>query len=202
MLPETLHPLAVAIEVQVRLPLPSSTNAVAAAPWEEGKVYETPPTEREVEERVVAPVTPSVDDRVVAPVTARVEERVVAPATVKVPVMDGESFKAMVAEEPKVISPPPVRLVPAVMVIFELARAELEILVMVLLDPLIVLLVKVCVLSIPTKVVVTSGRVMVLAAVGVQVRVPVGPPDWNTSWSLVAERFRVLKVGVAVVETS
>ena len=59
----------------------------------------------------------------------------------------------------------------------------------------------------PTKVVVTSGRVIVLVAVGVQVRVPVGPPDWNTNWFFVAERFKAgvvspAKVGEEAVDTS
>ncbi len=59
----------------------------------------------------------------------------------------------------------------------------------------------------PTRVVVTSGRVIVLAAVGVQVKVPVGPPDWKTNWFLVVERFKAgvvspAKVGEEVVDTS
>lgn len=49
---------------------------------------------------------------------------------------------------------------------------------------------------------VASGRVIILAAVGVQVRVPVGPPDWRTNWFAVAERFKVLKAGEEVVDTS
>ena len=95
--------------------------------------------------RVVEPVTFRVD-KVVAPVTAKVEPtvvaplKVVAPETAKVP-MAIESFKAKVPDPPNRISPPPVKLVPAVMVILALVKAVAGILVMVLLEPLIVLLV-------------------------------------------------------------
>lgn len=65
------------------------------------------------------------------------------PPAVNVPLKEMESFKEMVAEEPKVISPPPVRLVPAVTVILLLLRAELGMLVKVLLEPDMDLLVKV-----------------------------------------------------------
>ena len=101
--------------------------------------------------------------------------------TAKVPEMDGESFKAKVIDDPKLTSPPPDRLVPAVTVTLELVKAELGMLVKVLEEPEIDLLVRVSVVSFPTKVVVISGKVIVLVAVGVQVKVPAGPPDWNTN---------------------
>ena len=103
--------------------------------------------------RVVFPLTVKSDERVAAPVkvvtpvTARVEEstvapvNVVAPDTVNVPVMDGESFKEIDFDSPKAISPPPVRLLPAVMVIFALVKVELGILVIVFEEPEIVLFV-------------------------------------------------------------
>ena len=86
---------------------------------------------------MVAPV------KVVVPVTAKVEESTVAPATVNVPVIDGESFKEIDFDSPKAISPPPARLLPAVMVIFALDKADIGILVKVFVDPEIDLLVKV-----------------------------------------------------------
>ena len=133
-----------------------------------------------VDDKVVAPVTPRVEERVVAPVVVKVDERIVGPVTVKVPAMVGESFKDIVADPPNTMSPPPVRLVPAVSVILLFVKAELDMLVKVLDEPEIVLLIRISVVSFPTKVVVKSGRLIVLVAVGVQVNVPVGPPDWNT----------------------
>lgn len=123
-------------------------------------------------------------------------------ANLTTPEITGELAKDKVIELPKVTSPPPLKLVPAVTVTLELVRAELGILVRVFEPPEMDLLVRVSVVSFPTRVVVASGRVMVLAAAGVQVRVPMGPPDWKTSWSLVAERFKVSKVGLAVVDIS
>lgn len=135
-----------------------------------------------VEEKVVAPVTARVEDRVVAPVTVSAEERVEAPDTANVPPKVMESFKPIVAEEPNVISPPPVRLVPAETVILLLVKAELGILVRVLSDPEMDLFFKVSVVSVPTRVVVASGSVIIFGLpVGVQVKVPVGPPDWKIS---------------------
>ena len=130
-----------------------------------------------MEARVVVPVTDSVEDKVVAPETVSVDERVVAPLTARVPPKEIESLSESVADPPKFISPPPVRFVPAETVILELERAEFAILVIVLFDPEIVLFSKVSVLVAPIKVVVTSGKVIILVAVGVQVKVPVGPPD-------------------------
>lgn len=151
---------------------------------------------------MILPATDKVLLKVVAPVTAKVEERVVAPATVKVPEMEGESFKDRVTDDPKDTSPPPERLVPAVTVTLELDKAELGRLVKVLDDPERDLLVKVWVLSVPTRVVVTSGKVITLGAVGVQVKVPVEPVEGKTSWLEVADKFRVEKVGEEFVDTS
>ena len=207
-IPETFKVFKAAAEVTVKdLPIPTlpvvvKEDRVVAPVTSRVEESVAAPVTANVEERVVAPVTANVLDRVLAPVTAKVEESVVAPETVKVPVMAGESFKAMVMELPSLTSPPPVRLVPAVTVILASVKAEAGMLVKVLSAPDIVLLVKVCVVSIPTRVVVASGRVITLAAVGVQVKVPVGPPLWNTSWSLVPERLRVEKVGEAAVDTS
>lgn len=78
-----------------------------------------------------------------APVVVSVLERVVAPLTPKVPDKETESFRDKVADPPKLISPPPVKFVPAVTVILELVRAELGMLVMVLEEAFRVLLVKV-----------------------------------------------------------
>ena len=102
----------------------------------------------------------------------------VAPETVKVPEREIESFKFKVVDPPKETVPPPERLVPAETVIEESDRAELGILEKLFDEPDKVLLVKVWVVSVPTRVVVASGKVMILAEpVGVQVKVPVGPPD-------------------------
>ena len=122
-------------------------------------------------------MTASVDDSVVAPDTASVDERVLAPETARVPLKEIEESRDRVVDPPKLTLPPPVKFVPAETVIDEFESAELEILVIVLLDPEIVLFCKVSVLVAPIKVVVASGKVIILAAVGVQVRVPVGPPD-------------------------
>ena len=103
--------------------------------------------------------------RVEAPVTAKVDESVVAPDTAKVPDKDTESFRETVTDPPKDTSPPPVRFVPAETVILELSSSELDIF-----WP-----------SNDTSP-VASGKVIVLAEpAGVQVKVPVGPPDWKTS---------------------
>ena len=67
--------------------------------------------------------------------TAKVEDSVVAPDTVNAPAIDGASFKAKVTEEPKLTSPPPDKLVPAVTVIFPLDNAELGIAEKVLSEP-------------------------------------------------------------------
>lgn len=131
-----------------------------------------------------------------------VEDKVVAPDTVNVPDKEMESFKDRVIDEPKVTSPPPERLVPEDTVTLEFVRAELGMLVKVFEEPDRLLLVKVWVVSVPTKVVVASGRVIILSAVGVHVNVPVGPPDWKTNWFEVAERFKLLNVGEAVVARS
>ena len=88
------------------------------------------------------------------------------------PAKVGESLPEIVIDEPNSTSPPPVRLVPAVTVTLWFAKAELGILVKVLSDPEIVLLVTVWVVLVPTKVVVASGKVIVLVWVGVQVKVP------------------------------
>ena len=117
----------------------------------------------------------------VSSVNVRAGAAAVPSANLITPETAGEEAKDKVTELPKVTSPPPERLVPAVTVTLELDRAELGILVKVLDEPDKDLLVNVWVLSVPTKVVVASGRVMVLVAVGVQVRVPVGPPDWKTN---------------------
>ena len=69
--------------------------------------------------------------------------KVVAPDTVRVPESETESFKLKVVDPPKLTSPPPERFVPAETVILELAKAEFEILVIVLSEPEIVLFVKV-----------------------------------------------------------
>ncbi len=103
-------------------------------------------------------------------------------------VIEGESFKAIVMEDPKVISPPPVKLVPAVTVTLELVRAELGILVRVLEEPEIDLLVKVWVVSIPTRMVVAPGRVNLLA------------PD--KIWLVVEDKVMAEKTGEEVVDTS
>lgn len=104
------------------------------------------------------------------------------------PEIVGESFKAMVMDEPKFTSPPPVRLVPAVTATLELTRAELGILVKVLDEPDRDFLVRVWVVSVPTKVVVAEGRVNWK------------PPD--ESWLVVEDKVRDKKAGVEVVDTS
>lgn len=77
------------------------------------------------------------------PFKAKSPVKVVSPVTVKVPDKEMESFKDRVADEPKEISPPPDKLVPAVTVTLLLDRAELGRLVKVLLEPDMLLLVKV-----------------------------------------------------------
>lgn len=109
------------------------------------------------------------------PETAREEDKVLAPETASVPDNEMESFKERVVDPPSDTSPPPDKLVPGETVILELDKAELAILFKVLSEPEIVLLVNVWVVSVPTIVVVASGMVIVLAAVGVQVNVPVDP---------------------------
>lgn len=106
--------------------------------------------------------------------------------------MDVSAVK--VALEPKVISPPPDNPVPAVIVILEEANAAMGILDKVLDDPEIVLLVKVLVVSIPTRVVVASGKVKVLAVVGL--KLIVDPANFKE------ERLSEVKVGVEVVDRS
>jgi len=87
------------------------------------------------------PVIEAGDEKSDRPITLRVELRVVAPETAKVPAKVIESFKDKVPDPPKTISPPPVKLVPAVTVTLELVKAELGILVKVFDEPDIDLLV-------------------------------------------------------------
>src|SRR3989344_6959663 len=117
------------------------------------------------------------------------------PDTPKLPDRETLSFKFKVMDPPKATSPPPVRLVPAETVNLPLDKAEFGILVNVLEDPDIVLLVKVWVKSIPTRVVVPSGKVIVLSAVGTQVSVPAVPPEPKAIWLLVAAKFKESKLG-------
>ena len=145
------------------------------------------PVTARVDERVVAPLTAKVEDKVVAPVTARVEDKVVAPEALSVPESSIESFKETVMDDPKDTSPPPVRLVPAETVTFELVRAELGMLVKVLVEPEIDLLVNVSVVALPTKVSVALGKVSWLILLPVKVRLlKVGEEVVETSWSKVA----------------
>lgn len=110
-------------------------------------------------------------------------------ASCTTPENEGESLAEMVIEPPKLTSPPPLKFVPALMVTLELERPELGILVKVFDEPDKLLLVRVWVVSVPSRVVVASGRVMILKAVGVQVRVPV-------------DNFKATKVGEEAVDTS
>lgn len=142
------------------------------------------------------PVKETVEARVAAPF------KVLAPLTVKVPARETESDKARLTEPPKETDPPPDKLVPAERVMEELDKAELGILEKLLDEPDKVLLVRVWVVSVPTRVVVASGRVIVLATVGVQVKVPVGPPDWKVSWFLAADKSKEEKVGELVDDIS
>ena len=156
--PSSVQPAAVPIDDQDSVPDPLVVRTVEDDPSALGQVYVTPL-------------------KAVVPVTASVEDRVVAPDTVNVPDKDMESFKDNVIDEPSVTSPPPERLVPVETVTFGLDKAELGMDLKVLSEPESVLFVKVWVVSVPTRVVVASGTVTTLAAVGVQVRVPVEPPD-------------------------
>ena len=116
--------------------------------------------------------------------------------------MEGEEARLKVTELPRSTEPPPDMLVPAVTVREGLDRPELGILLKVLSLPEMVLLVSVWLVLVPTTVVVASGNVIVLLLdVGVQVMVPVTPPDCMTSWLLVPDKLRPEKVGVAVVVT-
>ena len=99
---------------------------------------------------------------IILPPTERVPETVASPTTPKLPEMVAEaremlSFKETVAEDPREISPPPVKLVPAVTVTLELDKAELGILVKVLEEPERVLFVRVWVLS--SKTILPSVKV-------------------------------------------
>src|SRR3989344_3107101 len=93
------------------------------------------------------------------------------PDTPKLPDIETLSFKFKVMDPPKATSPPPVRLVPAETVNLPLDKAEFGILVNVLEDPDIVLLVKVWVKSIPTRVVAVEGKVIAaeLKLIGLEV---------------------------------
>lgn len=82
-------------------------------------------------------------------------------AKLNTPEMVGESFKDKVTDDPRVTSPPPLRLVPAETVTLLLVKAELGMLVRVLDEPDRLLLVKVWVVSMPTRVVVAAGKVIV-----------------------------------------
>ncbi len=75
------------------------------------------------------------------------------------PEKEGEDLAERVIDPPSETVPPPVKLVPAVTVTAEFDRAELGILVKVLALPERDLLVKVWVVSVPTRVVVAPGRV-------------------------------------------
>ncbi len=165
--------MAVAALLMVAVPVEAPKETVVAAP-PIFKVVAVALTKLKVVAVVVIspPLTARSPVSVVFPVTARVEERVVAPVTVRVPEIEGEDFRLKVTDEPSDTSPPSARLVPAVTVTLELLKAELGILVKVLADPERDLLVKVSVVVLPTRVSVISGRVIILAAVGVQVKVP------------------------------
>lgn len=129
-----------------------------------------------------------VDAKVAAPVTSRVEERIVAPLTVKVPEIVGEDFNDKVTESPRFASPPPVKFVPAEIVIFEFVKAEFGILVRVFVDPEIDLFVKVFVVSVPIKVVEEEGSV-----------------NFKTPLIICAfalDKVRAAKLGEEVVDTS
>lgn len=147
---------------------PDSVRAVEVKVFEfivEPKV-EAPETLR-VLESVEAPVTARVEESVVAPSTVRVDAtvdaRVEVPDTFKVPDNAIESFSPTVTDDPSSTSPPPVRLVPALIVILLLVKAELGILVRVLSDPEIDLFFKVSVVSVPISVVDVPGRLNILA---------------------------------------
>lgn len=139
---------------------------------------------------------------------ARFKEATTAPVVgeiVRVPSVLETEVIVLVTDElreidpPNETDPPPDNPLPVLIVMEALDRAELGILLKVLEDPEIVLLVKVCVALSSNTVPVASGRVIILAEVGVQVRVPVEP---KINWSFVPDNFRVLKVGAAAVDTS
>lgn len=68
---------------------------------------------------------------------------------------------------------------------------------------LMVLFFKVSVVSVPTKVVVASGKVMVLSVdVGVQVKVPLTPAEFKTNCLEDEDKLKEANVGVEVADRS
>lgn len=106
-----------------------------------------------------------------------VGEMVKVPSVLETELIELVTVELKLIDPPSETDPPPAKPVPVLIVIVEFDRAELGILVMVLFEPLMVLFVRVWAAVSKTTLPVAFGNVIVWFVVGVQVKVPVGPPD-------------------------